>query len=102
MGGYNTFCEVLSFDKPAVIVPRTTPRLEQWIRASRAEELGLTAMLDERRDGWTPESMIRAIRALADQPPPSAAIPDGLLDGLDYVTDRVDALLHGTRGKAAE
>ncbi|KXF91272.1 glycosyltransferase family protein [Phaeobacter inhibens] len=102
MGGYNTFCEVLSFDKPAVIVPRTTPRLEQWIRASRAEELGLTAMLDERRDGWTPESMIRAIRALADQPPPSAAIPDGLLDGLDYVTDRVDALLHGTRGKATE
>ncbi|MEK0162392.1 glycosyltransferase [Phaeobacter sp. JH20_36] len=102
MGGYNTFCEVLSFDKPAVIVPRTTPRLEQWIRASRAEELGLTAMLDERRDGWTPEAMIRAIRALADQPPPSAAIPDGLLDGLDYVTDRVDALLHKTSGKAAE
>ncbi|MFV1442901.1 MULTISPECIES: glycosyltransferase family protein [unclassified Phaeobacter] len=102
MGGYNTFCEVLSFDKPAVIVPRTTPRLEQWIRASRAEELGLTAMLDESRDGWTPEAMIRAIRALADQPPPSAAIPDGLLDGLDYVTDRVDALLHKTSGKAAE
>jgi predicted glycosyltransferase len=28
MGGYNTFCEILSFDKPALIVPRTTPRLE--------------------------------------------------------------------------
>ena len=23
MGGYNTFCEILSFDKPALIVPRT-------------------------------------------------------------------------------
>ena len=102
MGGYNTFCEVLSFDKPAVIVPRTTPRLEQWIRASRAEELGLTAMLDESRDGWTPEAMVRAIRALADQPPPSAAIPDGLLDGLDYVTDRVDALLHAQAGKTTK
>lgn len=102
MGGYNTFCEVLSFDKPAVIVPRTTPRLEQWIRASRAEELGLTAMLDENRDGWTPEAMVRAIRALADQPPPSAAIPDGLLDGLDYVTDRVDALLHAQAGKTTK
>ena len=29
MGGYNTFCEVLSFDKPALIVPRVKPRLEQ-------------------------------------------------------------------------
>lgn len=96
MGGYNTFCEVLSFDKPAVIVPRTTPRLEQWIRASRAEDIGLIAMLDENRDGWTPEAMIRAIRALADQPPPSRAFSDGLLDGLSYVTARVASLL-GTK-----
>ena len=43
MGGYNTFCEILSFDKPALIVPRTAPRLEQYIRAQRAAELGLVA-----------------------------------------------------------
>lgn len=102
MGGYNTFCEVLSFDKPAVIVPRTTPRLEQWIRASRAEEIGLTAMLDETRDGWTAPALARAIRALATQPPPSAAGSKGLLDGLDYVTHRVDALLQNRRTEAAE
>ncbi len=103
MGGYNTFCEVLSFDKPAVIVPRTTPRLEQWIRASRAEELGLITMLDEQRDGLTPASMVRAIQALAGQQPPSAAdISVGLLDGLDYVTTRVSALLQDTTAKAAE
>ena len=35
MGGYNTFCEILSFDKRALIVPRTVPRLEQYIRAAR-------------------------------------------------------------------
>ncbi|KUJ78712.1 glycosyltransferase family protein [Ruegeria profundi] len=93
MGGYNTFCEVLSFDKRAVIVPRSTPRLEQWIRASRAESLGLVRMLDENRDGLTPEAMIQAIRNLPEQPLPSQAIQDGLLDGLDYVVDRVDALL---------
>ena len=29
MGGYNTFCEILSFNKPALIVPRTRPRQEQ-------------------------------------------------------------------------
>jgi len=93
MGGYNTFCEVLSFDKRAVIVPRTTPRLEQWIRASRAEDLGLVRMLDEKRDGLTADAMIRAIRDLPSQPLPSEAIEGGLLDGLDYVAARIDALL---------
>ncbi len=40
MGGYNTFCEILSFDRPAVLVPRTEPRREQAIRALAAERLG--------------------------------------------------------------
>ncbi len=100
MGGYNTFCEVLSFDKRAVIVPRTTPRLEQWIRASRAEDLGLVRMLDEKRDGLTADSMIRAIRELPTQPLPSQAIESGLLDGLDYVTQRIDALLGEEKQRA--
>ncbi|MFK7836275.1 MAG: glycosyltransferase family protein [Sulfitobacter sp.] len=95
MGGYNTFCEVLSFDKPAVILPRTKPRLEQWIRASRAEELGLVRMLDEERDGHTTQAMIDAIRALPGQSKPSAAGADGLLDGLDVVINRANALMDG-------
>ena len=45
MGGYNTYCEILSFDKPALIVPRVQPREEQLIRARRAAELGLIEML---------------------------------------------------------
>lgn len=102
MGGYNTFCEVLSFDKRAVIVPRTVPRLEQWIRASRAEELGLVRMLDENRDGLTPEAMIGAIRDLPSQPLPSESIGTGLLDGLDCVTARIESLLSGLARQAAE
>jgi len=102
MGGYNTFCEVLSFDKRAVIVPRTVPRLEQWIRASRAEDLGLVRMLDETRDGMDPASMIAAIRNLPNQPLPSQAISSGLLDGLDYVTGRVSTLLTPRAEQAAE
>ena len=47
MGGYNTFCEILSLDKRALIVPRTRPRLEQYIRAVEAERLGLVRMLSE-------------------------------------------------------
>ncbi len=93
MGGYNTFCEVLSFDRPAMIVPRTKPRLEQWIRASRAEELGLVRMLDENRDGMTTQSMIKAIRSLPAQPRPSEAGANGLLDGLDVVVARGRALM---------
>jgi len=45
MGGYNTICEVLSFRKPALIVPRVEPRREQLIRAQRLESLGLLEVL---------------------------------------------------------
>lgn len=93
MGGYNTFCEVLSFDKPAVIVPRTKPRLEQYIRAHRAEELGLVRVLDEYRDGLTVDAMIHAIRGLPAQEKPSNAFVPGLLDGLNFVSDRSLELL---------
>lgn len=102
MGGYNTFCEVLSFDKRAVIVPRTTPRLEQWIRAERAETLGLVRMLDEQRDGLTPEAMIKAIRALPAQKRPSEAGSAGLLDGLNVVIERTRSLLADRVSSAAE
>ncbi|WP_204112450.1 glycosyltransferase family protein [Shimia biformata] len=100
MGGYNTFCETLSFDKPAVIVPRTKPRLEQHIRASRAEELGLVRMLDVHRNELTPEAMICAIRALPTQPKPSAAFVPGLLDGLEFVAERAQDMLGLDRSKA--
>lgn len=93
MGGYNTFCEVLSFDQRAVIVPRTAPRLEQWIRASRAEELGLVRMLDDGRDGMTVDAMIKAIRDLPTQNKPSEAGADRILGGLDVVVQRGRALM---------
>ncbi len=98
MGGYNTFCEVLSFDKRAVIVPRTVPRLEQWIRASRAEQLGLVRMLDEARDGMTPDTMIAAIRNLPGQAKPSEAGANGLLDGLEVAKQRAKHLMNGVSG----
>ena len=45
MGGYNTVCEVLSFEKHALIVPRVQPEPEQWIRAERLRDLGLVDVL---------------------------------------------------------
>jgi predicted glycosyltransferase len=85
MGGYNTFCEVLSLDKRALIVPRTAPRLEQHIRASRAAELGLVSMLSD--DGsHDPAVMAAALRALPRQHRPSEVVVPGLLEGLTNVS----------------
>lgn len=45
MGGYNTVCEVLSYERTALIVPRIHPRREQWIRAERLRSHGLIDVL---------------------------------------------------------
>lgn len=88
MGGYNTFCEILTLDKPALIVPRSVPRQEQLIRAERAVKLGLVKMLDPagERDAL---QMAAALRALPGQPLPSRAAIPGLLSGHDRIADMV-------------
>jgi predicted glycosyltransferase len=100
MGGYNTFCEILSFDKRALIVPRTAPRREQLIRATRAAELGLVAMLtdDGRRE---PRQMATALRRLPHQPKPSEVVIPGLLDGLDSVNRLAERWLWGKGRRVA-
>ncbi len=92
MGGYNTFCEILTFDRPAIIVPRRRPRMEQFIRASRAQSLGLVRMLsgDGKRQ---PGEMAEALRAMPSQPRPSDVVVPGLLDGLDRVHNLVEGWL---------
>jgi predicted glycosyltransferase len=86
MGGYNTFCEILSLDKPALIVPRSVPRQEQLIRASRAVELGLVTMLDPESER-DPMEMATALHQLPSQNPPSAHKITGILDGHNQIAD---------------
>ena len=45
MGGYNTVCELLAHRVPALIVPRVSPRCEQFLRARRMAELGLVDLM---------------------------------------------------------
>jgi predicted glycosyltransferase len=100
MGGYNTFCEILSFDKKAIIVPRTKPRLEQFIRARAARNIGLIEMLDADR-GRDPHAMATALRQLPQQGLPSDVVVPGLLDGLGNVWRLVSKqLAHPQRGPA--
>lgn len=105
MGGYNTFCEILSFDKPALIVPRVRPRLEQAIRAERADNLRLIDVLhDPTQNGEgqrDPLQMARALHALPKRLPPSQAFLPSLLDGLPAISRALaDDLSAPIRGRA--
>lgn len=87
MGGYNTATSVLSFSKTALIVPRTRPRREQWIRAERLAKKGWLTAVDP--DSLTPEIMTQWLQD-SDAPRPS---PDSVdLQGLNRISARVAQL----------
>jgi predicted glycosyltransferase len=82
MGGYNSAMEILSLGKPALVVPRDRPRLEQRIRAERLRHLGLLDLLC--LEELDPRSLSHWMHAHA----PGASIPPrGRIDllGLDRV-----------------
>jgi len=87
LGGYNTFCEVISLNKRSLIVPRITPRAEQLLRADAARELGLVQMLHPAK--LSPETLAEAIIQLPDQPLPVRHRIPGLLNGLKYINTTV-------------
>ena len=68
------------------------PRLEQYVRASAAEKLGLVKMLTE-DDGRDPREMADALHGLIQQPKPSNVTVPNLMGGLDRVGDLVDRWL---------
>lgn len=96
MGGYNTFCEVLSFNKPTLLIPRIVPRREQAIRAARAQEVGLARVLPIE---YYPDidCMVKALSELPRHPAPLEARVPGLLDGLDVINHRVHDILNTPR-----
>jgi len=66
MGGYNSVCEALSFEKPALIVPRVKPRMEQMIRAQALRAWGLVDVLHP--DKLDPQALTRWLQE--DKPSP--------------------------------
>lgn len=88
MGGYNTTYEVLSFEKPALIVPRVKPRREQLIRAERLQELGLVDVLHPNQ--VNPSALTQWLARSVDMPPRSRDHIDfNGLDRLPYLLEAV-------------
>ncbi len=59
MGGYNTVVEILAMNKPVIIIPRVKPVLEQLIRATRMEEMGLLQCIHP--DEVSPKLLMQAV-----------------------------------------
>ncbi len=96
MGGYNTICELLTLKKRAIVVPRTRPVQEQWIRADRMSRLGLLRALHP--DHLTPKTLMSLVgEELAQRNVLRQALHQIDLDGLTGMTRWLDAL-----GEAAE
>ncbi len=88
MGGYNTVCEVLSLDKPALIVPRSRPVKEQAMRAIRMASQGyLACLLDSEA---TPGALIAgAMRLTMNGAAQVRARPALPFDGLGRIAEIV-------------
>ncbi|CCO24697.1 glycosyltransferase family protein [Maridesulfovibrio hydrothermalis] len=88
MGGYNTFCEILSHKQVALIVPRETPRLEQTIRAKVLKEQNLADYIPWHQLG--PDMIMEKIDNLLNN---SKSIKDAIQNfkftGLDVMHQRV-------------
>ncbi len=88
MGGYNTICEILSAEKPAIIVPRIKPSQEQFIRSQRMHDLGLLKSIHP--EHLTPSVLIAQLFEVLDnlQKP-----KDFDLEGLPRITRHIRNLL---------
>jgi predicted glycosyltransferase len=88
MGGYNTICEILTQQTPALVIPRETPRKEQLIRAQCLKSEGLIDYL-----GWheiTPQRLREKIFSiLGRRQDYAAAMADFQLTGIDTMLDRL-------------
>jgi len=98
MGGYNTMCEVLSFQKHALIVPRVNPKPEQWIRAERMRQLGLIDVLHP--DKLSPRALTEWLARELGPPPPSRSRVD--FGGLNRIPDLLAELLGASPSPVAQ
>jgi predicted glycosyltransferase len=89
MAGYNTCCDLMTFRRPNVLVPRNGPVQEQRIRTDRLREWGIARVVQA--PDATPVHVANEIdAALHGDEPPAAPVS---MDGLDQAVDAFDAAL---------
>jgi len=89
MAGYNSCTEILQSGVPAVLLPRSFPRKEQLIRATRMAELGWVTVLPETNPD--PQKLLNAVEAALALPRRRHPGPD--LDGLSKLSYIIVELL---------
>lgn len=96
MGGYNSVCELLTTARPALLVPRTVPRMEQAVRAQRLAGAGLVDVLTA--DRLSSRNIGDWLRTAVARPRRSRTSVD--LDGLARLPDLADRLIsEGARSR---
>ena len=90
MAGFNTVCELLTADVPAVLVPRAEPVQEQLIRARRLQARGCFRMVEP--SALTPATLIAELRSALHDKRPTTSID---MEGLTRIRARVARLLEG-------
>lgn len=89
MAGYNTVCELLSFRRNAILVPRSEPVKEQLIRARLLAAEGLFEMVEPQE--LSPDNLMAKVLRLLQ---PAASTPIRFdLQGLPRIRERTRELL---------
>jgi predicted glycosyltransferase len=94
MAGYNTIGEILSLRKRAIVVPRSYPVEEQWIRAERMAEMGLFRAIHS--DDLTPERLIETLAVeLGELDAPRLFTPNLDMNALPRIAESLSRLIYG-------
>ena len=98
MGGYNTLCEVLSSKTMSLVIPRETPRKEQFIRARAFNREHLVDFIPwSRLDEFNLEEKI--LYMLENKEPFTKAMANFEMTGIVNICKRISKFWNGKNGK---
>lgn len=89
MAGYNTICELFSFGKKAVLIPRSEPVREQLIRARLLEKMGIFEMVEPSE--LSCDTLLKKISGAFYKTENKQKFPE--MDGLPRINERTRNLL---------